>query len=86
MGESETITPAAHDLKGLEKLFDRALAKCDTTKVDLDNLWTTQIVAAGISIALVVGLHDAASSALFHDKGYGRVLDIVLPIVNLYFL
>jgi hypothetical protein len=73
------------ELKGLEKLLDRALSKCDATKSDLDTLWTTQIVAMGLSIALVVGLDDVASEAIFRTKGYGLVLDLIMPLVNLYF-
>ena len=76
---------AVVDPKGLEKLLDRALSKCDATKTDLDTLWTTQILAVGLSIGLVVGLGDVASEAIFRVKGYGRVLDLIIPLVNLYF-
>jgi hypothetical protein len=73
------------DPKAFDKLLDRALAKCDASKRNLDTLWTTQILAVVLSIALVFGLDDVASEALLHVAGYGGILDIILPLANLYF-
>jgi hypothetical protein len=73
--------------EAFDKLLDRMLAKCDSTKKDLDTLWTTQILAVGLSIALVAGLRpQAVSRALFHDESFGCALYVILPLVNLYFM
>lgn len=78
--------PQSENIKAFEKLLDRVLVKYDSTKNDLDSLWTKQIVAVGASVALVVGLNKVVSQKVFGDASYGCVLFVILPIVNLYFM
>jgi len=72
--------------KAFEKLLDRLLAKCDSTKNDLESLWRNQIISVGLSVAVVLGLGEIVADKLLNNKSYGYVLNYILPLVNLYFM
>lgn len=59
--------------------------KCDRAKIDLEKNWTYQIISLGVGLGLISGLGALLSKKFFDEVGHERILDILVPMVNLYF-
>jgi hypothetical protein len=66
--------------KAFEKLLDRLLAKCDSTKNDLESLWQTQILSVGLSVAVVLGLGEILAKKYLESEQYKYALYYILPL------
>ena len=59
--------------------------QCERAKGDLDKNWMYQIISLGVGLGLIYGLGALLSKKLLDDPGHERILDILMPMVNLYF-